>query len=58
VVPLDSTVAAVLNLLEIFLVPLIIFLMQRGMGRKLDNFDSKREEAREEQKRNRELDAE
>ena len=57
-VPLDSTVAAVLNLLEIFLVPLIIFLMQRGMGRKLDNFDSKREEAREEQKRNRELDAE
>jgi len=58
VVPLDFTVAAALNLLEIFLVPLIIFLMQRGMGRKLDNFDNKREEARKEQKKNRELDTE
>lgn len=57
-VPLDSTVTAVLNLLEIFLVPLIIFLMQRGMGRKLDDFDNKREQAREEQKKNRELDTE
>ena len=57
-VPLDLTVAAVLNLLEIFLVPLIIFLMQRGMGRKLDDFDNKREQAREEQKKNRELDTE
>jgi len=55
---LDSTVTAVLNLLEIFLVPLIIFLMQRGMGRKLDDFDNKREQAREEQKKNRELDTE
>ena len=32
--------------------------MQRGMGKKLDQFDKKRENAREEQQRNRKLDAE
>ena len=49
---------AILSIVEIFLVPLIIFLMQRGMGKKLDQFDKKRENAREEQQRNRKLDAE
>lgn len=44
----------IISVVEIFLVPLIIFLMQRGMGKKLDNFDKKRDKAREEQQQNRE----
>ena len=55
---MDWTMPAILGVVEVFLVPLIIFLMQRGMGKKLDQFDEKRENAREEQQRNRKLDAE
>lgn len=55
---MDPTIAMVLSAVEIFLVPLIIFIMQRGMGKKLDDFDKKRDSAREEQAKNREKDAE
>ena len=55
---MDWTMPAILGIVEVFLVPLIIFLMQRGMGKKLDQFDKKRENAREEQQKNRKLDAE
>ena len=51
---MDTTIATILSIVEIFLVPLIIFIMQRGMGKKLDNFDEKRDKARAEQKENRE----
>lgn len=44
----DQAIAFFLSLVEIFLVPIIIFVMQRHLGKKLDNFDEKREKAREE----------
>lgn len=55
---MDPTIAMILSAVEIFLVPLIIFIMQRSMGKKLDDFDKKRDSAREEQAKNREKDAE
>lgn len=45
---MDPVFTTILSIVEIFLVPLMIFLMQRGMGKKLDSFDEKRDKAREE----------
>lgn len=55
---MDPMIAMIISVIEIFVVPLIIFVMQRGMGKKLDDFDEKRDKAREEQKKNREQDIE
>jgi len=55
---LDPIFTTILSIVEIFLVPLIIFLMQRGMGKKLDTFDEKRDKAREELQKNKEQDTE
>lgn len=55
---MDQTMAMILSVIEIFLVPLIIYFMQRGMGKKLDSFDKKRDNARKEQKENQEKDEE
>ena len=57
-IPLDPVFTTILSVVEIFLVPLIIFLMQRGMGKKLDSFDEKRDRAREEQQLIKEKDEE
>lgn len=57
-IPLDPIFTTILSIVEIFLVPLIIFLMQRGMGKKLDTFDEKRDKAREELQKNKEQDTE
>lgn len=55
---MDPILTTILSIVEIFLVPLIIFLMQRGMGKKLDTFDEKRDKAREELQKNKEQDTE